>query len=184
MKAAHFFAPDYAPKMTWGEWQKEQEADRNISKVINLYKNGELKKYHPKKEDNDEIRNYMKLRKYLILDGGLLFRTVQLKHQVKPVDQLVLPYKFRKRMVLACHDEVGHLGMDRTLLVLQDRVYWPGMAKDVRDHIRTCGRCERFKQLPSFEEISQTKASYPLELLHVDFLIIGGKKDIRRTSMS
>ena len=68
----------------------------------------------------------------------------------------------------------------RTLLVLQDRVYWPGMVKDVRDHIRTCGRCERFKQLPSFEEISQTKASYLLELVHVDFLIIGGKKGIRK----
>ena len=83
-------------------------------------------------------------------------------------------------MVLTCHDEMGHLGMDRTLLVLQDRVYWPGMSKDVRNHIRTCGHCERFKQVPSTEEISQTEASYPLELVHVDFLIIGGKKDVRK----
>ena len=75
------------------------------------------------KNDNFEFRNYMKLRKYLVLEGQLLFRTVQLKHQVHPIDQLILPYKFRKRMVLACHDEMGHLGMDRTLLVLQDRVY-------------------------------------------------------------
>ena len=58
-------------------------------------------------------------------------------------------------MVLACHDEMGHLGMDRTLLVLQDGVYWPGMSKDVRDHIRTRGHCERFKQLPSNDEILQ-----------------------------
>ena len=83
-------------------------------------------------------------------------------------------------MVFACHDEMGHLGMDHTLLVLQDRVYWPGMSKDVRNHIRTCGHCERFKQLPSTEEISQTEASYPLELVHVNFLIIGGKKDVRK----
>ena len=76
-------------------------------------------------------------------------------------------------MFLACHDQMGHLGMDRTLLVLQDWVYWPGMSKDIRDHIHTCGWYERFKQLPSNEEISQTEASYPLELIHVDFLIIG-----------
>ena len=83
-------------------------------------------------------------------------------------------------MVLACHDELGHLGMDRALLILQDRVYWPRMARDVREHICTCSRCERFKQLPSVEEISQTEASYPMEIVHADFLIIGGKKDIRK----
>ena len=51
---------------------------------------------------------------------GILHRTVQLKHQIQPVNQLILPARYRKRMVLACHDELGHLGMDRTLLILQD----------------------------------------------------------------
>ena len=68
--------------------------------------------------------------------------------------------------------------MDRTLLLLQDRVYWPGMSKDVREHIRTCDRCEQFKNQPDREEIDQTEAQYPLEMVHVDFLMIGGKKDI------
>ena len=144
-KVAHFFAPDYAPQMSWGEWQQEQKADKNIAKVIDLIEKDELRKYHVRKSDNFEFHNYMKLRKYLVLEGRLLFRTVQLKHQVRPIDQLILPYKFWKRMVLACHDEMGHLGMDHTLLVLRDRVYWPGMSKDVRNHIRTCGHCERFK---------------------------------------
>ena len=75
---------------------------------------------------------------------------------------------------------MGHLGMDRTLLLLQDRVYWPGMSKDVRDHIRTCDRCQRAKDKPDKEEIEQTEATYPLELVHVDLLLIGGKKDIRK----
>ena len=66
--------------------------------------------------------------------------------------------------------------MDRTLLLLQDRVYWPGMSRDVRDHIRTCNRCQRTKDKPDKEEIEQTKATYPLELVHVDLLLIGGKK--------
>ena len=169
-KAAHFFAPDYAPQMLWGEWQQEQRDDENISKIINLMENQELHKYRIKRGDNKEIHNYLKLHKYLTLEGALLFRTVQLKHQFKPIDQLVLPFKFRKRMVLACRDELGHLGMDRTLLILQDQVYWLGMSEDVRDHIRTCGHCEWFKQLPSTEEISQTQASYPQELIHIDFL--------------
>ena len=71
-----------------------------------------LMKYKPKREDGEEMQNYLKLRKYLILINGILHRTVQLKHQVKPVDQLVLPVWYRKRMVLACHNELGHLSMD------------------------------------------------------------------------
>ena len=63
------------------------------------------------------------------------------------------------------------------LLLLQDRVYWPGMSKDVREHTRTCDRCERFKDWPDEEEIEQTEAQYPLEMVHVDFLMIGGKRD-------
>ena len=105
---------------------------------------------------------------------------MQLKHHQEEIKQLVLPKQFRRRVVLACHDEMGHLGMDRTLLLLQDRVYWPGMSKDVREHIMTCGRCERFKDKPDKEEIEQTDAQYPLELVHVDFLTIGGKKDVRK----
>ena len=49
--------------------------------------------------------------------------------------------------------------------------------KDVREHIRTCDRCERFKNWPDREEIDQTEAQYPLEMVHVDFLMTGGKKD-------
>ena len=60
-------------------------------------------------------------------------------------------------MVLVCYDKLGHLGMDWILVVLQDRVYWPGRARDIREHICTCGRCEQFKQIPSIEEIGQTQ---------------------------
>ena len=33
---------------------------------------------------------------------------------------------------------------------------------------------------PDREEIDQTKAQYPLEMVHMDFLMIGGKKDTRK----
>ena len=114
--------------MSISELQASQREDENIKKILDLMEKDKLMKYKPKREDGEEVRNYLKLRKYLILINGIVHRTVQLKHQVKPVNQLVLPVRYWKRMVLACHDELGHLGMDRTLLILQDRVYWPGMA--------------------------------------------------------
>ena len=127
-KAATFFAPDYVPQMSILEWQASQREDENIKKILDLMEKDKLMKYKPRREDGEEVRNYLKLWKYLVLIIGILHRMVQLKHQVRPVDQLVLPARYRKRMVLACHKELGHLSMDRTLLILQDRVYWPRMA--------------------------------------------------------
>ena len=51
------------------------------------------------------------------------------------------------------------------------------MSDDVRKHIRCCDRCTRFKQVPEKEQLFHVTAMYPLELLHIDFLTIGGKKD-------
>ena len=175
-KAARFFSPDYAPRMTVQEWKHLQEEDLDIRKAVDLLKRNQLLHYRNNRQDTNEFKSLMKSRHHLKLIEGILYRNVQLKHQPKEVRQLVLPKPLRKRMVLACHDEMGHMGMDRVLLLLQDRVFWPGMAKDVRIHIRTCERCERFKTPKDLEEASQTEALYPLELIHVDFLQIGGKE--------
>ena len=67
--------------------------------------------------------------------------------------------------------------MDKTLILLQERFFWPKMNDDVRYHIRNCERCLRFKQKPEREEMHSIESSYPLEIVHMDFLVIGSKKD-------
>ena len=166
--------------MSIREWRKEQEEDFAINKIMQLMHNDLLFKYRGTRNEDSEVQNYLKIRKSLCIVETLLHRKVQLKSHLVEVNQFMLPAPYRKQMVLACHDEMGHRGIDRTLLLLQDRVYWPGMSKDVREHIRTCDRCERFKDRPDKEEIEQTEAQYPLEMVHVDFLMVGGKKDPRK----
>ena len=178
--AAQFFSPDYAQKMNITEWRREQEKDQAIGKLLSLMEEDMLFKYRSSKSDDAEVQNYLKTHKSLCLVHYLLHRQVQLKHHQTMVHQFVLPKPFRKRMVMAYHDEMGHLGMDRTLLLLQDPVYWPGMGKDVTEHIRTCKWCGCFKERPNTEAIQQTEAEYPLEKIHVNFLVIGGKKDPRK----
>ena len=38
----------------------------------------------------------------------------------------------------ACHDDVGHLGLERYLDLLKDRFYWVVMTTDTGNHIQTC----------------------------------------------
>ena len=100
--AAQFFAPDYAPKMTPGEWRKEQEKDVALKKVINLLETNTLFEFRSGRNDTPDLQNYLKIRKSLVLVQGLLHRKVQLKHHPMEVHQFVLPFSFRKRVVLAC----------------------------------------------------------------------------------
>jgi hypothetical protein len=46
---------------------------------------------------------------------------------------------------LMLHDDMGHTGKDRTLSLLRDRFYWPGMYKDTESWIEQYGRCLRRK---------------------------------------
>ena len=77
-----------------------------------------------------------------------------------------------------CHEDYGHLGMDHVQILLQERFYWPKMLEDVRTIIRSCECCMHFKTTPQHDEMYPIMATYPLELIHLDFLSIGGKDDI------
>ena len=140
-------------------------------------KSGNLSSYQIQKTDHDELKCMLRLQKEFFLDSDLLYRKTFFKSTNKSVSQFVIPRQFRKRMVLVCHEDYGHLEMDRVLILLQERFYWPKMSDDVRQYIRTCDHCAWFKQKPEQEAMQTITASYPLELIHLDFLTIGGKKD-------
>ena len=56
------------------------------------------------------------------------------------------------------------------------------MAEDVQTHIHTCERCQGFKQPQERAEMQPIQVSYPMELIHLDFLTVGGKtRDVKST---
>ena len=52
--------------------------------------------------------------------------------------QLVLPTAFRIQALQGCHDDFGHPGMERTINLLRDHLYWPEMLVDTTKHIKQC----------------------------------------------
>lgn len=63
----------------------------------------------------------------------------------EPLFQLVLPKAFRPVTLAELHDSVGHLGIERTVDLVRQRFYWPRMALDVEEKIKSCERCVRRK---------------------------------------
>jgi len=51
--------------------------------------------------------------------------------------QLVLPNSLKPRVLQGFHNELGHLGPDKTLDLIRQRFCWPGMEKDVDRHTST-----------------------------------------------
>ena len=53
------------------------------------------------------------------------------------------PRSERRAIIRRFHDSLfaGHLGISRTVLHLQTRVYWPGLRQDVRTYVASCTVC-------------------------------------------
>ncbi|MGH0176852.1 UNVERIFIED_CONTAM: hypothetical protein FKN15_073716 [Acipenser sinensis] len=45
--------------------------------------------------------------------------------------QLLLPEILKKEVLTSLHDDHGHQGVERTMHLIRQRVFWPGMGKDV-----------------------------------------------------
>ena len=86
--------------------------------------------------------------------NGVLYRRRQDQGEI--IYQLALPKDLRATVLKSLHDDLGHLGIERTIDLVRSRFYWPRMSMDVEEKIKTCERCVRRKT-------PQEKAAPPSE---------------------
>ena len=123
---------DSTTKLSKQDWKREQQVDSDIGPIITLINNKALLQYIANEGDSSGVRVLLKYWKDLRMKG-LLYRKVLLKGHDQPIAQFVLPEPSRCKTLLACHNNFGHMGMERTLGLLQERFFWPKMAADVRE---------------------------------------------------
>ena len=91
----------------------------------------------------------------------------------------MLPQNYRQQVMKACHDDIGHLGLEKSLDILKDRFHWTRMTDDMENHIQICDRCVGFKNKPQKTELYPITATNPLELFHLDFLSMESVRQVR-----
>ena len=89
---------------------------------------------------------------------------------------MVVPKLFRERPLLGCHDDVGHQGILRTLSLLREKFYWPGMQEEATHNVLKCTRCLRRKTPPQVAPLQPILVTQPLELVHMDYLSLEPSK--------
>ena len=107
------------------------------------------------------------------MKNSLLYRQSKQGQTLETVLQFVVPQIHRNVALDRCHQEAAHQGQSRSLSLMQEQFWWPGMARDLRNCIRKCGRCKKFEAAPPVALLRPLTCSGPGELLHVDFTSIG-----------
>ena len=117
---------------------------------------------------------------WLILKDGVLHRLYI--HNDVEYHQLVLPQRYHKKILQSLHNNLGHQGINRTLDLLRERVYWPTMTQDASSWVKQCRQCQVAKgdyNIPK-PKFGHLIAHNPLDLVCLDFTKVdpskGGKK--------
>lgn len=150
--------------------ETSQDMDPTIGPLKKAIKSN--KGFACSKTDSPETVMLLRESRKLELSDGLLYR-VKEKMCGKQSLQLVLPARYRSMVLRSLHDECGHMGAERTTELIKERFYWPRMAAEIEQYIRTCGRCISRKTLRQrASPLNQITSNGPLDLVCIDFLQI------------
>ena len=112
-------------------WQRRQNEDPEIKKIIQLMQDGDRTTYRYSKDEPSSMKSYVKVRSDLELENGLLYRRLRLKDHDADTYQFVVPVKYRLVALDLLHDQFGHLGIDRTTALSCERFFWPKMSEEI-----------------------------------------------------
>ncbi|KAL6467750.1 hypothetical protein MHYP_G00234270 [Metynnis hypsauchen] len=146
--------------------QESQDSDPMIAPVKKSISEGSLLTCD-KSEGRDGALLQREGPKLRIVDG-LLYRVVQ-RPSATEVWQLVLPKQYVPMVLRSLHDECGHLGLEKSTELIQDRFYW--MYADIEEYVKNCGRCVVRKTRPQrAAPLNMITSKGPLDLVCIDFL--------------
>lgn len=86
----------------------------------------------------------------------------------------LLPAALKADVLNEVHQGHGHQGVERTLELLRQQCYWPGMAAEVAQQCQACKRCQVAKksQLTTRAFMGHLLASRPSKILAIDFTVL------------
>ncbi len=156
------------PKYSTDELATLQREDPVISNIIKLIQSQEPVPTS-RKTESPEFQLMLREMSRFELKDDLLYRRRQCDN--RPVFQLVLPHVLRSSVLTSLHNQMGHMGIERTLELVRSRFYWPKMVSDIETKIKNCERCVKRKSQPEkAAPLVNIHTSRPMELVCMDFL--------------
>jgi transposase InsO family protein len=158
------------------DWASEQDCDEDIARLKHLLKTGK----HPCTIDRNQetigVMRYLSHWKSFEIVEGILYKYSNINQDI--CRRLVIPEHLRIETIRRTHEELGHLGREKTLAVSQERFFWIGLAKAVSEHVRCCLRCLASKSTNIHQKapLHPIYTSRALEMITIDFLSLEESK--------
>ena len=157
------------------DWVRAQSKDPVIPQVIKWLQRSrkdhwKLEEYLVGVASDYENRFYIARQKEFTLQDNLLYLQVTPTNSQDAAPVFVIPTADRQAAIDSCHRSVGHQGRDRTLSLMKERFWWPGMSQALLKAVANCGRCIQYEakgQLPLMQPII---CAEPMELVHIDYV--------------
>ena len=156
------------------DWKQEQKEDPVLYQVAKHLRapHETFKAALHKVLDKKATAAYVKAKEQLLIKNGLLYRKTRQGQADEIVFRFVAPQRHWSAALDGCHREAAHQGQRRSTALMQERFWWPGMTRDLRNRIKKCGRCRKYEAAPPVAPMKPLTCSGPGELLHVDFTSI------------
>ena len=156
------------------DWKKAQREDpalntlvKNLRSSMEDFMRAMCKVLNPK-----AAWAYEKWRDGLVLKNGLLYHKTRLTKTGEDLWCFIIPKSHRGIALDGCHSEVAHQGQHRSISLMQERFWWPGMTRDMINKVKNCTRCKKYEGTPPIAKLQKLQCSGPGELLHIDFTTI------------
>jgi transposase InsO family protein len=152
------------------DWAAEQERDPDTARVKQLVRSGNKPTERQRKAESAVVLRLLSHWETLLVKDGVLLKQSKLEDEV--LERIVIPAHKQKECLYLVHDDMGHLGRDKTLSLAQERFYWIGLTKDIEHKVKTCHRCicAKAPNLPERAPLVNIVTSRPMELVCIDFL--------------
>ena len=155
----------------WKQEQKEDPVLYQVAKHLRAPRETFKAALH-KVLDKKATAAYVKAKEQLLIKNGLLYQKTWQGQADEIVFQFIVPQRHQGATLDGCHHEAAHQGQRRSIALMQECFWWPGMTRDHRNCIKKCSRCRKYEAAPPVVPMKPLTCSGPGELLHVDFTSI------------
>ena len=133
------------------KWRELQTKDSVIGRVIEILEGRNNTMTYKYPVVNRLLKEKHRFVRQTVIDGTEVF-------------QLVLSSDLRLRVLRGLDDDIEHLGKDKTIDLIRQRFFWPGMTADIEGYMRYCHRCIMHKAAdPPRAPLVTILATKPLE---------------------
>lgn len=106
------------------DWRVEQDKDKVLHRVVELVKGQTKLTERQRQKELPPVRKLLAYWDNLVLHDGVLYKESVVKGSL--VRRLVVPRHWQQEVLRLSHDEIGHLGHEKTMSIAYGRYFWIG----------------------------------------------------------